>query len=159
MEKNGIVGCIFGLIFLFSVLFLFENQTFAAEPEKVRVLIGMKGPAQVSAQNVVVMAEEMNKIEVLLKSKGGKVSHNFHPFIDVISVTIPEAALYGISKNPNILYIEEDAIATTQGRHSLHGNSLLPASLKGLSSSGIFSLTYCVAGRLFIAIRRPACSD
>jgi len=100
--------------------FSFSQSIVSAQtgPEKVKVLIGFKGPPELSVQSVKEMDENIRQVEAMAKSNGGKVSHNFHPFIDVIAVEIPVTALEGISHNPNVLYIEEDAIATTQGHTS-----------------------------------------
>jgi len=92
-----IFALIFGLISLSSYTVPVEAVT-----DKVKVLIGFQGPPN----------------EALVKSNGGVASHNFHPFINVLAVTIPETALDGISKNPKVLYIEEDAIATSLGHTS-----------------------------------------
>jgi len=96
-----------------------------AEKDKVKVLIGLKHPDKISIQDIEdikekkkQMKEKMDKVEVMIKSKGGKVSKNFHPFIDVIAVSVAESDIEEISKDPNVLYIEEDAIATTQGHSS-----------------------------------------
>jgi len=97
-----------------------------AEKDKVKVLIGLKNPEkisiQITSQDIIEekkqMKEKMYKLEGMVKSKGGKVSKNFHPFIDVIAVSVAESDIEEISKDPNVLYIEEDAIATTQGHSS-----------------------------------------
>ncbi len=71
-------------------------QASAEKPNKVDVLIGFNGKPQ----------------EALIRAFGGEISHNFDPFISVISASIPESAINALSKNPNISIIEPDATVT-----------------------------------------------
>ncbi len=127
----GISSVIFSIICGMIILFSFSVPA-EAEKDKVKVLIGLKNPDKIFIQDIEDIAEKkkqmkenkkqmkekMDKMEVMVKSKGGKVSNNFYPFIDVIAVSVAESDLEEISKDPNVLYIEEDAIATTQGHSS-----------------------------------------
>jgi len=134
----GISSIIFSIICGMIILFSFSVPA-EAEKDKVKVLIGLKNPDKISIEDIEDIAEnkkqmkenkkqmkenkkqmkeKMDKMEVMVKSKGGKVSNNFYPFIDVIAVSVAESDLEEISKDPNVLYIEEDAIATTQGHSS-----------------------------------------
>ncbi len=76
-----------------------------AQNNKVNVLIGFHGIPDDS----------------LVKGNGGEIKKNFHPFINVIAANIPEAAINGLMKNPNVSFIEEDAIATIQGHSTSSG--------------------------------------
>ena len=76
-----------------------------AQNNKVNVLIGFHGIPDNS----------------LVKGNGGEIKKNFHPFINVIAANIPEAAINGLMKNPNVSFVEEDAIATIQGHSTSAG--------------------------------------
>ncbi|MGI0041813.1 MAG: hypothetical protein ACRD94_07605, partial [Nitrosopumilaceae archaeon] len=67
----------------------------AAQNNKVDVLIGFNGKPDDS----------------VVKAFGGDVTHNFAPFINVISASVPENAIQGLLHNPNIAYVEADAEA------------------------------------------------
>ena len=70
--------------------------------------------AQNNKVNVLIGFHEIPD-ESLVKGMGGEIKKNFHPFINVIAANIPEAAINGLMKNPNVSFVEEDAIATIQG--------------------------------------------
>ena len=66
-----------------------------ASQNKVDVLIGFNGKPDDSA----------------VRAFGGDVKYNFAPFINVIAASMPENAIQGLSHNPNIAYVEDDAEA------------------------------------------------
>jgi len=76
-----------------------------AQNNKVNVLIGFHGIPDDS----------------FVKGNGGEIKKNFHPFINVIAANIPEAAINGLMKNPNVSFVEEDATATIQGHSTSAG--------------------------------------
>jgi subtilisin family serine protease len=73
------------------------QQNIVPTQDKIDVLIGFNGKPD----------------ESIINSNGGTIHANFHPFINVISASIPESAVFGISHNPNVSFVEDDLIATT----------------------------------------------
>ncbi len=82
------------IMIIILIMTVFNISALAAGPqEKIRVIIGLKNNSQ-------------NSIEKQVKSLHGDLRYSFNE-LDVISADIPEAALEGIKKNPNVLYIRE----------------------------------------------------
>jgi len=102
LKSKTLLASLLSVFMLLGVLSISDSFAAQAAQNKIDVLIGFQGVPN----------------ESLVKSHGGAISHNFHPFINVLAVSIPEAAIEGISRNPNVLFIEEDAIVTTQGHTS-----------------------------------------
>lgn len=92
MSKNKII--VFSIVTIL-VVSLIPYSLATQNNDKVNVLIGFK--------------EKPN--ESLVNAFGGKISHNFSPFINVIAASVPENAMQGLSHNPNIAYVEPDAEA------------------------------------------------
>jgi len=49
--------------------------------------------------------------EAVVQGVGGRVLHSFH-LVPAIAAKIPVAAVEGLGRNPNVTYVEEDAVAT-----------------------------------------------
>jgi len=96
------IALTFVLMGVLTLMIIMPANFADAQNNKVNVLIGFNGVPDNS----------------LVKGHGGEIKKNFHPFINVISANIPESAIKGLMKNPNVSFIEEDAIATIQG-HSI----------------------------------------
>ncbi len=75
---------------------LFIGSAAAAPPELVRVIVAMK-PGSAAA------------VKGLVNAAGGQVKHEIFG-MDAMAIEVPSVALQGLSRNPNVEYIEEDAI-------------------------------------------------
>jgi serine protease len=65
-------------------------------------------------------------VQALLGNAGGQTHYEFDA-LKTIAVTVPEAALAGLSRNPNIVFIEEDALRFPVGINpSVNANVDLP---------------------------------
>ena len=99
MNKNGFG---FGIIFSVLVMSMFSLPAFSQENNgKSPVLIGFDGKPN----------------ENLLKKNGADIKHNYHPFINAVAADLPDAAIVGLSNNPNISYIEPDSQAFALGEY------------------------------------------
>jgi len=98
--NNNIFG--FSIIFSVLVMSMFSIPAFAQENSgKSAVLIGFEGKPN----------------ENLLKKNGADIKHNYHPFINAVAADLPDAAIAGLSNNPNISYIEPDSQAFALGEY------------------------------------------
>lgn len=99
MSANKITA--FSTILLIAVS-LVPYSLAAQNDSHTNVLIGFKGKPE----------------ESVVKGFGGDVKYNFAPFINVIAASMPQRALEGLARNPNIAYVEPDADVHTMGHTS-----------------------------------------
>lgn len=89
MRKN-----IIRLLLVIFIISLFTMSVIAAPQDKQKVIVGFHDKPDVA----------------LVKAHGGDVNQEF-TIINAIAAEVPEQAIKGLKNNPNIAYVEEDAMA------------------------------------------------
>jgi subtilisin family serine protease len=80
----------------------------------------------------------------LVRAAGGKVHHQF-PELSAVAATLPEPALDGLLRNPNVIAIERDPIRTPAAEVTPFGISMVQANqLPEPSPDGANNRTVCI---------------
>ncbi|MCA1031229.1 S8 family peptidase [Bacillus timonensis] len=98
-KRFKVLSILFSFALVFSLAFGTVSANSNAPTVKKDYLIGFH--SKVTTQDVA----NLNKF-------GGKVKHQFK-YMNVVKVSLPEQAVFALSKNKNVAFVEEDAIATT----------------------------------------------
>lgn len=85
-------------------------------------ILGASSPAAIPGRYIVVLNNSrgnaaQNRAAVIAAAKGlgGSVHYEYSSAINGFAATLPEAAVQGLQRNPNVAYIEADAVVSIDG--------------------------------------------
>lgn len=140
-------------LFLLLVLVLGVSQpVFAGSGESGAAVLGADSPNAIAGRYIVVFKDSASSRAVenakaaALSAAGAKLHYTYEAALKGFAADLPEAALNGLRRNPNVAYIEVDQVVTIDATQSPATWGIDRIDQRNLPLSNSYTYNYTGAG-------------